>query len=130
MITIGRATILVKDLDAARDFYANAFGFVTIFDEEIFPGFRALHVGPEGESAPGFWLIRATTPDAESRVGRQTGDEPAFVLYTDDLAADLTRLAALGVHPIKGPTEDESKARFVHIRDNSGNELVLVQLPT
>lgn len=128
MVTLGRATLLVKDLDQTKAFYADAFDFVSLFDEEISPGFRAVHIGPSSVGSAGFWLIRATSLDAESRVGRQTGDEPAFVLYTDELSADLTRLAGLGVQPLKGPTTDDAGSSFAHIRDNSGNELVLVQL--
>lgn len=130
MVTLGRATLLVKDIDQTKSFYADAFDFVSLFDKEISPGFRAVHIGPPVEGGAGFWLIRAKSPDADSRVGRQTGDEPAFVLYTNDLHADLERLAQLGVQPFQGPTTDDAGSSFAHIRDNSGNELVLVQLPT
>jgi predicted enzyme related to lactoylglutathione lyase len=128
VVTIGRLTLLVRDLDETKDFYANAFGFHTLFDGEVAPGFRAVHIGPGGLADTGLWLIKATSPDSAARVGAQTAGEPALVFYTDTLRDDLSRLQSMDVIPVKPVTTSPSGSLFAHIRDNNGNEIVLVEL--
>lgn len=128
MLSIGRTTILVNDLDEARDFYRAAFAFGTLFDGEVAPGLRTVHVGPAGERGSGLWLIEATSPASVERVGAQTAGEPTLVFYTDDLAAELRHLEHLAVRVVK-PVISSDGASFAHVLDNSGNEIVLVQLP-
>ncbi|HEV2128164.1 MAG TPA: VOC family protein [Thermomicrobiales bacterium] len=60
MVRLGRVTVLVRDVDESKGFYADAFGFETLFDEEIDGGFRAVHVGSEGIRGAGLWLMPAT----------------------------------------------------------------------
>ncbi len=121
-VRIGRTVVLVRDLDASAAFYRDAFGFETLFDRCISPDFRALHVGPGGVRDAGLWLM-ASTGD---RVGRQTADEPLLVLYVDDLRAVLGRDALQG-RVVREPATDGTST-FAHVLDDSGNELVLVQL--
>lgn len=122
--TIGRAALLVRNEDEAKAFYADAFGFVTLHDERLDDGFRAVHVGPPGQDGVGLWLIRS----AEG-VGAQAGGHPLFVFYTDDLDAQLRRLDALGVSPSRGPIHEPNRGeRYAHVRDLYGNEIALVQL--
>lgn len=127
MVRIGRYTVLVDDLDTAQTFYASAFGFTTLWDAEPAPGHRYVHVGPGGLTDPGLWLFQATSDEARTRVGDQTAGHPQLVLYSDDLDADLTRLADAGVHPHHGPLADDH-GRYAHVRDPWGNEIVLAQL--
>ena len=129
MVSIGRTTILVNDLDAAKEFYLDAFGFDTLFDGEVAPGLRTVHVGPDGPRGAGLWLMKTTTPAGRDRVGAQTAGEPTLVFYTDDLAAEFARLSAFGVTPIQPPFTNDGGASYAHVRDNSGNEIVLAQLP-
>jgi predicted enzyme related to lactoylglutathione lyase len=128
MVSIGRMTILVNDLDEAKAFYRDAFGFETLFDGEVAPGLRTVHVGPHGERDAGLWLLEATTPASLERVGAQTGGEPTLVFYTDDVEGDLRRLERLAVRVVT-PLTSSDGASFVHVLDNSGNEVVLAQLP-
>ena len=128
MVTIGRTTILVNDLDEARDFYRAAFDFGALFDGEVAPGLRTVHVGPAGERGSGLWLIEASSPASIERVGAQTAGEPTLVFYTDDLDAELRRLEHLGVRVVK-PFVSSGGASFAHVLDNSGNEIALAQLP-
>lgn len=125
MLTLGRVVILVSDLDAAHDFYTRGLGFPAVFDAQISPDFRALHVGSGGVGDPGFWLLDSTS----DRVGSQSGDEPFLVLYSTDMDGDLAHLAReFAVEPFAGP-DGESGARFAHIRDPWGNELVIAERP-
>jgi catechol 2,3-dioxygenase-like lactoylglutathione lyase family enzyme len=127
-VRFGRMTVLVSDLDEASAFYAAAFGFRTLFDGEVAPGVRTVHVGTEGVNGPGLWFIEAGGENVQ-RVGSQTGSEPALVLYLADLAVALETLERLGVEPLGAPDADDAGYRFAHVRDNSGNEIVLVQAP-
>lgn len=126
MLSIGRYTVLVDDLDRAQEFYAAAFGFTTLVDQQV-PGFRYVHVGPGGLTDPGLWLFAATSPEAHARAGNQTAGYPLLVLYTDDLDADLARLDAAGIRPDHGPLDD-ADGRFAHVRDPWGNAIILAQL--
>ena len=67
MLTLGRVVILVSDLDAAHDFYTRGLGFPAVFDAQISPDFRALHVGSGGVGDPGFWLLDSTSDRSEPR---------------------------------------------------------------
>jgi catechol 2,3-dioxygenase-like lactoylglutathione lyase family enzyme len=129
MITIGRTTLLVADLGAASTFYQQGFGFNVLFDDEVAPGLRTIHVGPGSVREPGLWLLAATAPEASTRVGRQTGEEPTLVFYVPDLEASLDQLGGLGVAPHLGPDRHDDGTAVAHVRDNSGNEIVLVQFP-
>lgn len=129
MVTIGRITLLAYDLDAAKTFYTKGFGFETLFDGEVAPGLRTVHVGPDGVRGTGIWLLKTEQPELTAQARTQARGEPALVLYTDDLDADLRRLKTLMVEPIQGPESDEMGSRYVHLLDPSANEIVLVQLP-
>ncbi|MEY9212028.1 VOC family protein [Thermobifida halotolerans] len=124
MSRIGRLTVLVADLDAAIDFYTGALGFRVLFDARLPSGFRSVHVGPGAVDEPGLWLM----PAEGDRVGSRTAGAPLLVLYSDDLDKDLDRLAEAGVMPHLGP-EGEPGARYAHVRDPWGNEIVLAQTP-
>ena len=126
MFRIGRITILVADLDASSRFYREAFGLGVLFDDEVAPGRRTVHLGSQGVAGPGIWLLRADGAAAE-HVGRQVGGAPALVLYCDDLEAGLERARAAGARVVK-PFVRGGDAAFAHVLDDSGNEIVLAQL--
>lgn len=123
MARLHRAVILSDDLDRSRSFYADAFGFDTIFDDTLPNGFRALHIGSSPDEA-GLWLI--PVPSGDARLGAQTRPEPALVIEIDDLDAALERLRASGSRIVRDPDGDGT-SRFAHVLDDSGNELVLVE---
>lgn len=129
MVTIGRTTILVRDLDESRDFYRRAFGFRTLFDGEFAPGMRTVHVGPEGQRDPGLWLFVPTNDAERARIGSQTGGAPTLVIYVEELESLLARLETSDVRVVK-PFTVQGEAKFGHVLDASGNEIVLVELPT
>jgi catechol 2,3-dioxygenase-like lactoylglutathione lyase family enzyme len=130
MVSIGRTTILVNDLDTAKAFYTDAFDFATLYDGEVAPGLRTVHIGPDGPRGSGLWLMKTTSVAGVARVGAQTAGEPALVFYTESLSEDLARLASLGVAPIVAPFTNDAGFRYAHVLDNSGNEIVLVEWPS
>ena len=118
----GRTVVLVRDQDAALRFYREAFGARVIHDSTD-DGFRYLHLSI---GAGGLWLIPAD-PGSDDTVGRQTGAHPLGVIYVDDLELVVDSAVAAGSIVLKESAEDAT-ARFVHVSDVDGNELVLVQL--
>lgn len=132
---LGRVVLLVRDYDEALDFYRSALGAETLYDETDDGGQRFVHVGLPGQqdvhaelSPPtvGLWFLRATGEDAAA-VGRQAGGHPFLVIYTPNCAASVTRFVEAGGE-LRRPEREEGGARFAHVADLYGNELVLVQL--
>jgi predicted enzyme related to lactoylglutathione lyase len=125
-LTLGRVVVLVRDYDAALDFYCTAFGAHVLFDAPSPLGGRYLHVGFAGESGAGIWLLRAGGSEGE-RVGRQTGGEPVAVFYTPDVATAVARVERAGGAIVR-PVETSDGASFAHVADLYGNVFVLVEL--
>ncbi|MDH6198598.1 catechol 2,3-dioxygenase-like lactoylglutathione lyase family enzyme [Mycobacterium frederiksbergense] len=122
MPAVGRAVIRVGDLDAAIDFYCGALEFHVLFDQELFPGFRSVHVGPGAVGDAGVWLFPAPQQPSTSY------DEPALVLYSDDIVSDADRLSRGGadiVHLLSGAPGERS----LHFRDPWGTVIVLAEQP-
>lgn len=123
----GSTTLLVHDLDQARDFYAAAFGFETIVDSgpvdpESFDQ-RTLHIGLA--DGAGLWLLKAVGGDA-LLVGRQAGGQPLGVLSVTHVDAVVQQAVDAGARLIAPPTDDGS-SRSARVKDLYGNLLVLVQ---
>ncbi|GAA3766208.1 VOC family protein [Salinactinospora qingdaonensis] len=118
---IGRVTVLVDDLDAALRFYRDVLGFVVLHDSTQ-AGFRYLHVGVAGQPGVGVWLL----PAESGEIGRQTGDAPMLVLYTDDLGPVVAALekAEVPMWDYRGDEASES----LHFRDPFGNVLIAARL--
>ncbi len=89
---------------------------------------RTVHVGPEGQRDPGLWLFVPTNDAERARIGSQTGGAPALVIYVEELESLLARLDTSDVRIVK-PFTVQGDAKFGHILDASGNEIVLVELP-
>ncbi len=119
MLRIGRAVVRVDDLDGALAFYERAFGFGVLFDRELFPGFRSVHVGPGGAGEPGLWLfpVESVRPD----------QEPALVLYTDSFDTDTERARNAGAR-VRAETAGEPGSRSVNLLDPWGNVIVLAEV--
>jgi predicted enzyme related to lactoylglutathione lyase len=118
----GRTVVLVRDQELSLRFYKEAFGAHVIHDSTA-DGFRYLHVGI---GTGGLWLIAASDHSADS-VGRQTAGHPLGVVYVTDVEATTDRAVAAGGVIMKELVADDT-ARYAHVSDISGNEIVLVQL--
>lgn len=115
--------IFVRDIVAARDFYAGALGLRLIADgtEHGYCVFDAVGADLVVEAVP-------TDAPAEDQVlvGRFTGVSFAV----EDLEATYARLQAQGV-PFSGAPEAQAWGGVLAtLRDPAGNELQLVQYPT
>lgn len=102
MMRIGEATFLVRDLDEAIAFFVDALGFRVRQDDVIGPGRRRVVVEPDGG---GTGLLLALAPDSAT-VARQADGDVAFVLHTDDFAAQHERMVTHGVRFLEEPRHE------------------------
>lgn len=103
--------LTVTDLDAARTFYADAFGWQF---NDYGPAYAGI-VNPAGADAPEVGGLAAG--DAAAPRGG-----PLVLLYSEDLDATADRVRASGGEIVNGPYTFPGGRRF-HFTDPSGNEL-------
>ena len=125
--TIGRIVVLVEDYDVSAAFYEQYFGFKRLFDADAGNGRRYLHLGPDEPNAAGIWLLKAEGSTQSTRVGSQTGEQPAMVIYTSNLHALHEQLQHNSIK-IKTPPVTTGGYSFFHCFDNDGNEIVVAEL--
>jgi catechol 2,3-dioxygenase-like lactoylglutathione lyase family enzyme len=123
---IGRIILLVKDYEEALKFYVEKLGFEKIYDETVGDGLRYVHIGLPGQEEVALWMIKAGNGE-RSLVGRQAGNEPLFVLYTDDCKKTYETLRQRDVEFLYEPEDSEGDIH-VHFKDLYGNQIVMVQL--
>jgi hypothetical protein len=98
----------VRDLDAAKSFYAAAFGWA-------FSDYGPDYAGIQGRDREVGGLSRT---DALRRGG------PLVILYSDDLDASLAAVRSAGGRIVQEPYPFPGGRRF-HFEDPSGNELAV-----
>lgn len=125
-VSLGRTVLLVHDFEEALNFYQNLFGCHTLFDQVANNGKRYLHIGFD-KSDVGLWLLKADTPFQQSLVGKQSGGQPMLVFYTNQLDTLLERARKMNAEILKVPAQT-GNARFFHLGDLYGNELVIIEL--
>jgi catechol 2,3-dioxygenase-like lactoylglutathione lyase family enzyme len=117
-------SLLVKDYDAAMQFYSQKLGFEVIEDAP-FGDRRWITLSLPG-SRSALALELAKTPDDLAIVGKQAGGFPFLALDTADCVGDFKTLQARGVtfhgKPEKGPW-----GTGVLFEDLYGNKLFLSQ---
>lgn len=122
---VGQITLLVRDYDAAIDFFTAALGFDLLEDTLLDDGKRWVRVAP-AESATTLLLARASTPAQLARVGDQTGGRVGFFLYTDDFTRDHSRFLNAGVRFREQPRQ-ESYGTVAVFEDLCGNRWDLIE---
>ena len=99
----------VKNLDAAKDWYAQLTGVPPYFDQPFYVGF----------SVGGYEL--GLLPDE--------ADEAVAYWGTDDVAAELARLTAMGV-TVASPAKDVGDGiKVAIVLDPEGNRIGLIENP-
>ncbi|MFA1822364.1 VOC family protein [Virgibacillus oceani] len=98
MITqAAQVSILVKDLEEAKEFYTKKLGFI-IQDEVLFsPGWKYLTVSPSAANETKLELVKADTPEQEEMIGKQTGNQVFIMFLSDDIEKDYSEMKARGV---------------------------------
>lgn len=116
--------LLVRDYDAAIDFYVHKVGFDLIEDTDQGGGKRWVVVRPPG-GGTGLLLARAVGEQAE-RIGDQAGGRVFLFLHTDDFAGDHARMSAAGVRFLE-PPRHEAYGTVAVFEDLYGTKWDLIQ---
>lgn len=128
-LQIKLATIHVDDQDKALAFYTGVLGFAKNDDEKN-GDFRWLTVTAPGD-ADGTALQLALDSDPAAKAfqeARFAKGEPAAMLFTTDLAADVARIEAKGAKLTMEPTEVMPGVSIATFDDGVGNLIQLSQI--
>ena len=106
--TIDYIEFPVTDIEAAKRFYGEAFGWEFTDYAPVYVGIR------KGDGEAGGMRLADEVKTAE----------PLVILYSRDLESSLANVRAAGGRIVKEPFEFPGGRRF-HFLDPSGNELVV-----
>ena len=126
--TIIHVSLVVRDYDEAIDFFINVLDFGLV--EDVYqPGQdkRWVVIAPGRSDAATILLARASTPEQEACIGRQTGGRVCLFLGTDDFWRDYNLFTSRGVRFTREPKVAEYGTVAV-FEDLYGNLWDLVQL--
>ena len=124
---ISLTALVVRDYDAALQFYVGTLGFELIEDTYIAEqNKRWVVVAPPGAREGRLLLARAVGDEQVSRVGNQTGGRVFLFLNTDDFWRDYRNLVAKDVVFVRGPSEEPFGTVAV-FKDLYGNLWDLIQ---
>jgi catechol 2,3-dioxygenase-like lactoylglutathione lyase family enzyme len=96
--------LVVRDYDEAIAFYCHKLHF-TLVEDAYQPeqDKRWVVVAPPGSNGTTLLLARASKPEQEPFVGRQTGGRVFLFLQTDDFWRDYNEMLSLGIKFIRPP---------------------------
>ena len=114
---INAITLFVEDLEAAKDFYARAFGVPLIFEDEQSVVFNF-----------GNAIVNLLQTDAaheliapEAVGGPNAGARMQFTIDVDDVNATCSQLVGRGVELVNGPIDRPWGVRTAAFRDPAGH---------
>jgi predicted enzyme related to lactoylglutathione lyase len=121
-------SLFVDDQAKALRFYTEVLGFVKKADFSNGP-FRWLTVAsPEEPEGTELQLALNDDPAAKAyQQARFQKDQPAIMLFTDDLQADYERIQARGAEFTMPPT-DVTGSKIAKLKDGCGNLIQVTQL--
>ncbi len=104
--SIAHIALVVRDYDEALGFYVGKLGFHVIEDRyQPEQNKRWLVIAPPGSSGTSLLLARASAPEQEAFIGRQSGGRVFLFLQTDDFQRDYDRMVSAGVRFVRPPSE-------------------------
>ena len=120
--------LVVRDYDEAIAFFCEKLHF-TLVEDTYQPeqDKRWVLVAPPGSSGTTLLLARASTPEQEEFIGRQTGGRVFLFLQTDDFWRDFNDIRAAGINFVREPKE-ASYGTVAVFEDLYGNLWDLIQL--
>jgi catechol 2,3-dioxygenase-like lactoylglutathione lyase family enzyme len=143
ILAFAHPALVVNDLELAREFYQQMFGFQVISregwsDNPLVDGV----VGSRGSSCRGYMLAghncflelfeysapAQEAPDPGSQGPQERGIRH-LAFYVDDCRAEYQRCLALGGQPLGTPAPADSGINAVYMRDPCGNIIELCEIP-
>jgi catechol 2,3-dioxygenase-like lactoylglutathione lyase family enzyme len=99
--------LVVRDYDEAIAFFCRTLHFELLVDTyQPEQDKRWVVVAPPGSTGTSILLARASTPEQEAFVGRQTGGRVFLFLGTDDFWRDYDEMRSRGVTFVREPKEE------------------------
>lgn len=126
--TILHVALVVRDYDEAIDFFCGKLRFELVEDTyQPAQDKRWVLVAPPGSSGASLLLARASTPEQEAFIGRQTGGRVFLFLGTDDFWRDYREMCSQGITFVREPQE-AAYGTVAVFEDLYGNLWDLVEL--
>jgi len=102
--SIAHVALVVKDYDESIAFFTKKLNF-TLVEDTYQPeqDKRWVVVSPPGSSGTSLLLARASTPEQEIFVGKQSGGRVFLFLSTDDFWRDYNDMIAKDIHFVREP---------------------------
>ena len=120
-------SVVVRDYDAAIEFYTQKLGFELIEDTyQAEQDKRWVVVRPKGSGKASVLLAKASNAHQENYIGNQTGGRVFLFLETDDFARDFEAYKNKGVQFVR-PPKSASYGTVAVFADLYGNLWDLVQ---
>ena len=96
--------LVVRDYDEAIEFFCQKLHFTLVEDTyQHEQDKRWVLVAPPGAVGTQLLLARASTPEQESFIGRQTGGRVFLFLHTDDFWRDYNEMLSNGIRFVRPP---------------------------
>ena len=121
--------LVVREYDEAIRFFCDKLHFTLVEDTyQSEQDKRWVLVAPRGSEGTSLLLARATTPEQEASIGRQTGGRVFLFLRTDDFWRDFDEMRTAGINFVREPKE-ASYGTVAVFEDLYGNLWDLIQPP-
>ena len=126
--SIIHVALVVRDYDEAIEFYCQKLHF-TLIEDTYQPeqDKRWVVVAPPGSRGTALLLARASTPEQEKSIGKQTGGRVFLFLSTDNFWRDYDDMRTAGITFVREPKE-ASYGTVAVFEDLYGNLWDLVEL--
>jgi len=96
--------LVVRDYDEAIAFFCHKLHFSLVEDSyQPEQEKRWVLVAPPGSTGANLLLARATTPEQEAFIGKQTGGRVFLFLSTDDFWRDYNEMSSAGIRFVRAP---------------------------
>ena len=102
--SIIHVALVVRDYDEAIAFFCHKLHF-TLIEDSYQPeqDKRWVLVTPPGSTGVNLLLARASTPEQQSFIGKQTGGRVFLFLSTDDFWRDYRDMRSAGIRFVRAP---------------------------
>ena len=119
--------LVVRDYDEAIRFFCGTLRFTLVEDTyEPEQEKRWVLVAPPGSDGTTILLARASSPEQDAAIGRQTGGRVFLFLRTDDFWRDFNAMKSAGINFVREP-KDAPYGTVAVFEDLYGNLWDLIQ---